>query len=91
MYGITPYTYNKAKKLGVNVVLSKRAGKKLDVYKNGKYITSIGAKGYFDYPTYLHYYGKKYADQRRRLYKIRHNKDRKIKNSRGWFSDQLLW
>ena len=29
--------------------------------------------------------------ERRRLYKLRHEKDRHIKYSPGWFSDQYLW
>ena len=35
--------------------------------------------------------GKEYADERRRLYKIRHNKDRLVKNSNGYYADKLLW
>lgn len=91
MYTITPYTYKKAKKLGLKVYPSNRKNKKIDIYKNGYYITSIGFYGYYDYPTYLRFFGKKYADKKRKLYKLRHNKDRKIKNSRGWYADNLLW
>jgi hypothetical protein len=91
MYHILPYTYRKAKKIGVKVLSSKRANKKIDIYKNGRYITSVGQKGYYDYPTYLYYFGKEVADKRKKLYKLRHSKDRLIKNSRGWFADQLLW
>jgi len=91
IYHILPYTYRKAKQLGVKVVSSTRTGKKIDVYKNGKYITSIGARGYYDYPFYLYHFGKTLADKKRRLYKLRHHKDRLIKNSRGWYADQLLW
>jgi len=35
--------------------------------------------------------GKPYANTRRRLYKIRHTKDRKQRWSRGWLADKLLW
>lgn len=92
MYIIKPYTKRKAKLLNVYVRPSTRKGKKIDIYnKNWEYITSIGAKGYNDYPTFLLYYGKRYADEKRRLYKLRHQKDRKIKYSRGWWADQLLW
>ena len=92
MYIIKPYTKRKAKLLNVYVRPSTRKGKKIDVYsKKWEYLTSIGAKGYADYPTFLQYYGKKYADQKRRLYKIRHQANRKVKGSRGWFADQLLW
>ena len=91
MYTITPYTYRKAKKLGLKVYPSSRTGKKIDVYKNGYYVTSLGSRGYYDYPTYIKYFGKEYADKKRKLYKLRHNKDRKVRNSRGWLADNLLW
>ena len=93
MYKITKYTYNKAKKIGVKVCASKNKTKKIDVYRKGKKIASIGSFGMNDYPSYLHLCkgNKKYANTRRRLYKIRHNKDRHKKWSKGWLADQLLW
>ena len=33
----------------------------------------------------------KYANERRRLYKIRHEKYRKIKNTPSYFADNILW
>ena len=90
-YKIKPYTKAQARKLGVQVKPSKVKGKKIDVFKNGKKIVSVGAIGYNDYPTYIQKKGKKYADERRRLYKIRHNKDRKIRGSSGYYADKLLW
>lgn len=91
MYIIKPYTYKQAQKLNVTVVPSRTKGKKIDVYKRGVKICSIGAKGYGDYPTYLALFGKAYANERRRLYKIRHQKDRHIKNTAGYYADKLLW
>lgn len=92
MYRITPYTQKKARLLKVIVRPSKRKDKKLDIYdRKGNYITSVGAKGYLDYPSYLKLVGKKIADKRRKLYKIRHAKDRIKRNSPGWYADQLLW
>ena len=35
--------------------------------------------------------GKAYADERRRLYKIRHSKDRNVRGSDGFYADKLLW
>ena len=90
-YKIKPYTKAQARKLGVQVKPSKVKGKKIDVFKNGKKIVSVGAIGYNDYPTYIQKKGKKYADERRRLYKIGHNKDRKIRGSAGYYADKLLW
>ena len=75
MYLITPYTKKRAKEIGVEVRPSTRQGKKLDVYKDGEYLESIGAVGYMDYPSYIREKGKAYADERRRLYHIRHTKD----------------
>jgi len=71
-YKILPYTFKQAKAIGVEVKPSTKKNKKLDVYKAGKLIGSVGAIGYKDYPTYLDEKGKEYADERRRLYKIRH-------------------
>jgi hypothetical protein len=75
MYTILPYTFAAAKKLGVIVKASTVKGKKIDVFKDNKKIASIGSEGYSDYPHYLKTHGKEYADERRRLYRIRHTKD----------------
>ena len=90
-YSITNYTKQQAKKLGVVVKPSSVKGKKIDVFKNGQKIASVGALGYSDYPTYIKTKGKAYADERRRLYKIRHTKDRNVKGSDGYYADKLLW
>ena len=91
MYHITQYTKNQAKLLGVDVEPSKNKSLKIDVLKNGDVIASVGAIGYADYPTYIKTKGKTYADERRRLYKVRHQKDMKKKNSNGYFAGKLLW
>lgn len=96
MYKITSYTKNKAKELGFVVKPSTDSEKKIDVYKNNKKIASVGAIGYNDYPTYLDLekkgkIPKGTANKRRKLYKLRHSKDRKKINSNGWLADQLLW
>lgn len=75
MYVILPYTKEKAKQLGLTVLPSIKKGKKIDVYKNGKLIASIGAIGYKDYPTYLKEDGQAIANERRRLYRLRHTKN----------------
>jgi hypothetical protein len=90
-YHITQYTYDRAAELGVEVRPSTVKGKKIDVFKDGKKLASIGALGMGDYPTYLATMGKAYADERRRLYRIRHEKDRHKLNSPGYFADKLLW
>ena len=90
-YNITPYSYKQARKYGVSIVPSRNKTKKIDVIKHGKVIASVGAKGMNDFPTYIKKCGKKYANTRRHLYKIRHNKDRKTRGTRGWWADKLLW
>jgi hypothetical protein len=90
-YTITSYTYKQAKKLGVTVKPSTNKTKKIDVYKKGKKVASVGARGYSDFPTFMKLNGKKYAQTRRKLYKMRHEKDRHVKSSRGWYADKLLW
>ncbi len=91
MYVITNYTKQKARELNVTVTLSKHTNKKLDVYKNGRYIVSVGDTRYMDYPTFKIKYGALYADKKRRLYKMRHEKDRHRVGTAGYYADQLLW
>ena len=95
-YRIKNYTKQQAKKLGVEVRPSKVKGKKIDVYKDGKKIASVGALGYNDYPTFMEkeqmgIVPKGHANSRRKEYKRRHDKDRKVRDSRGWWADKLLW
>ena len=91
MYHITDYSYRKAILIGVVITPSKSKDKKIDVYKNGKKIASVGFLGAKDYPTYIKENGLQYANERRNFYKIRHQKDRQKLWSRGWLADQLLW
>jgi len=90
-YSITNYTKEQAKKLGVDVKPSNVKGKKIDVFKNGKKVASVGALGYGDYPTYMKTKGKEYADKRRKSYKARHINNRNVRGSNGWYADKLLW
>ena len=93
MYTIKPYSFSQAKKLKVIIQPSQYKKYKIDVFdkKTKEYITSIGSSSYSDFPSYLETRGREYAENRRRLYKIRHEKDRHILNSRGYYADQLLW
>ena len=68
---------------------SSRADKKLDVFKQGRKVASIGAKGYLDYASYLELKGKEYADERRRLYYARHGTS--LPGTAGWYAAKLLW
>lgn len=90
MYKIKRYSYVQAKKLGVQIYPSTRKGKKIDVYRNGVKIASIGDIRYKDYPTYIEQYGKAYAGNRRKLYYIRHNDDIKL-GTPGYYAAKILW
>lgn len=91
MYGITEYSKLQAKKLGVQIKPSTRKDKKIDVFKNNEKVASIGAKGYKDFPTYKKEKGLAFAEERRRLYKERHEKDRHKKGTAGFYADKILW
>lgn len=98
-YPITAYTKRQAKKLGVTVKPSTRKNKKIDVFKNGKKVASIGGvyedgTFYNDYPTYIKKIGKKKADKKRAQYLARHAHEPKSKDGQrtgSYYADKLLW
>ncbi len=91
MYEITQYSRERAKRLGVSIKPSDKKNKKIDVYKDGEYIVSIGDNRYKDFPSYKKEMGEEYANKRREAYKKRHEKDRHIKGTAGFYADQILW
>ena len=91
MYTITEYSRDQAKKLGVTIKPSTNKGKKIDVFKDGKKLASVGALGMSDYPTYMKTKGKEYADERRRLYRIRHGKTMDKVGSPSYYTARILW
>jgi len=91
MYEITQYSNERARRLGVTIKPSNRKNKKIDVYKDGEYVVSIGDSRYKDFPTYKKEVGEEYANKRREAYKKRHEKDRHIKGTAGYYADQILW
>jgi len=88
-YKIKEYSKQQAQKLGVQIHPSVYKNKKIDVFKGNKKIASIGATGYNDYPTFIETKGKKYAEQRRKLYKLRHKND--INKGAGFYANKILW
>lgn len=90
-YRITNYTRKMAHKIGVVVKPSTNPEKKIDVFRKSRKIASVGAAGMNDFPTYIRKRGLAYAKTRRRLYKMRHERDRHVKWSNGWLADKLLW
>lgn len=83
-YKISQYSLDRAKKLGVTIQPSKVKNKKIDVFKDGIKVASIGDVRYTDYATT----GNK---EQRRRFKLRFDKSRKIVGSNSYWSDQLLW
>ena len=81
-----------ARKVGVKVKPSSRKGKKFDVYdkKTNEYITSIGASGFKDYHLYKQE-NKDLAEDRRDLYKKRHQNNIHEKGSTGYYAFKILW
>ena len=91
-YKIKKYSYEQASKLGVTIKPSNTKGKKIDVFNSkGEKLASIGAIGYGDYPTFISEKGKDYADKRRKAYKTRHESDRHVRGSAGFYADKILW
>ena len=90
-YRITNYTRSQASKLGLTVKASAVKGKKIDVFKGGEKVASVGAIGYGDYPTFIETKGVEYAKKRRAAYKKRHQNNRTKRNTNGWYADKLLW
>jgi len=90
-YKITAYTRRRAKTLGVKVVPSANPAKKIDVFKQGVHVASVGARGMADFPTHAARRGWDFARTRRRLYRQRHERDRHVRGSPGWYADKLLW
>jgi hypothetical protein len=95
VYKILPYSIKKANQYNLELRPSQKKRYKIDVYYLNNYLDSIGQANAGDYPTYMEYEKNKlvpkgYADERRRLYYIRHEKDYK-EFSRDWLSKLILW
>ena len=91
MYRIKTGQRDAARRLGVVIRPSTVKNKKLDVFKGGKKVASVGAMGYKDFHLYTKEKGKDFAEKRRRLYKIRHQKNRGKVGTPSYYADKLLW
>lgn len=89
-YKIQPHSYEQAKKLNVKIKPSSNPKKKIDVFKNNERVASIGDIKYNDYTTYL-LKDKTLAEERRKLYKKRHQKYSEIVGSNSYYADKILW
>ena len=74
----------RAKKLGVEIKDSTRKHKKLDVFKNGEKVASIGDVRYSDYLQHN-------DPERRKRYKARHEPHRHKVNTPSYYADKILW
>ena len=90
MYVITSYTRRRARELGVQVRVSNKKGKKIDVYKDGAFVVSIGSLGMGDYPSYLKSHGASLARARQRSYLAR-SRAHTRPGSAGYYARKLLW
>ena len=94
MYKIKQIQIDKANKIGVTIKPSENKKKKVDIFKNGLKVGSIGAMGYKDYGTYLEELSKKEADKKRKNYLARHSKEAKTKDGKktnSYYADKILW
>jgi len=73
-----------AKKIGVTVKKSTNSKKKLDVFKDGKKVASIGSTAYYDYTIHG-------DEQRRKNYLSRHGKTRVKVGTPSYFAWKILW
>ncbi len=83
-------------RLKVEIKPSTRKNKKIDVYKDGEYLVSIGDIRYYDYPYYLKAeragnVPKGTANRNRYLYHKRHMKDSQEEGTAGYYAAQILW
>ena len=93
---LTQFHKLNARKLGVEVKRSSVKGKKLDVFKDGIKVASIGADGYWDYGLFKEaenngVFPKGYAAKRRRLYRLRHAGEQNKKGTPGYYAWHILW
>ena len=83
MYDIKKAIKN-AKKINVKVKPSTRKNKKLDVFKEGKKVASIGDIHYDDYTVHK-------DEKRKENYKKRHNNYRHKVGTPSYYADKILW
>ena len=91
MYQISEETRRIAKQHGLRVEPSQVKHKKISVFRGDDYLGSVGAEGYDDYFTFKRKQGQEVANEHRRRYLLRHEKDRHKKDSKGYLASILLW
>lgn len=91
MFKIDPAHKTNASKLGVEIRPSKTKGKKLDVFKGDDKVATIGDLKYQDYRSYIKRDGLAFANNRKRLYKIRHGSDMNKVGTPSFYANKILW
>ena len=96
MYRILTNQRKAAKKLGVTIRPSTRSNKKIDVYKNGLKVASIGDVRYKDYWIYKREEAqgkvpKGTAQQRKQMYRARHGQECNLVGTPGYYACRILW
>jgi hypothetical protein len=96
MYRIKAGQRAAARALGVVIRPSSSQGKKIDVFKHGIKIASIGDRDYSDYWTYIQdekagRVAKGTAAERRRLYRVRHAAECQATGTPGYYACRILW
>jgi len=91
MFKPDPAHFKNAKALGVEIKSSKTKGKKLDVFKGDDKVATIGDLKYNDYRSYIKKDGLEYANERKRLYRIRHGSDMNKVGTPSYFANKILW
>ena len=90
-YKITSRQRSAAKRLGVQIKPSTVKGKKLDIFKNGNKLASIGALGMKDFDLWKKSDGIEKAKARQKAFKSRFQKQRTKVGSPAYYADQILW
>ena len=89
MYQISNGTRQAATRHGLRVEPSRIKTKKISVFRGDEYLGSVGATGYDDYHTFKRKYGLEVANEHKRRYLQRHEKDRY--SGKGKLAAILLW
>lgn len=83
--------FKNAKALGVEIKPSKTKGKKLDIFRDEIKVATIGDLKYNDYRSYIKKDGLEFANERKRLYRIRHGSDMNKVGTPSFYANKILW
>ena len=87
-YEISDKQYEIAEQLGIEIIVSENPRKKIDVYKKGNYICSVGAVNFLSLKELILLHGHDEAYRKRNLYLSRHKSQCDLKSI---YEIRLLW